>query len=159
MKSMNWNGLYDNNFKSIGLIFAAIFIVIEIVGKITRMPDTTSTGMNIYLIIVSLFLAMFSKEKIEDERILIIRYFALKQTFTIVIVVISITSARHFNFSYYSIIASMLCYFPIFQLANSYNPDFIFKERTSKMSGSFVKGFFVFMTIAAIYDLVMHIFK
>lgn len=160
MKSLNWNGLFANKFKSIGLIFAAIFIIAEAVGRFSGMDDKTSINLTVYFIIYSLHLAIFSKEKIEDERVQIIRYFALKQTFSILILVILMTNISHSNFSYYSIIASMLCYFPIFELANYFNPDWIFKERTAKKgSESFVSMALIIGLIASVGSLVIHFLK
>lgn len=135
MKSINWNGLYANKFKKIGLIFAAIFIFIDLIARFSNMEDKSLLSPA-YFIIYSLIIAMFSKEKIEDERIKIIRYFSLKQTFSIVILTVLLTilvnkTLHYSNFSYYSIIIPMLCYFPIFELVNIYNPAFIFKEGTS----------------------------
>lgn len=132
MKSLNWNGLFTNKFKKIGLIFAAIYIGIDIINKIYGVEDKAIIIDPIYYIIMSLNIAMFSKEKVEDERTQIIRHFALKLTFTILILTllfaIPLTKIFHSNFSYYCIIIPILCYFPIFELANYYNPAYIFKE-------------------------------
>ena len=160
MKSLNWNGLYANKFKRIGLIFAALFIVIEGVNRYYGVDNSNSINLTIYFIIYSLFLAIFSKEAIEDERIQIIRYFSLKQTFSIVILAILMTNISHSNFSYYSIIGSMLCYFPIFELTNYFNPDFIFKERTAKKgSETFVTMALTIGLVASVGSVIMHFLK
>lgn len=163
MKSINWNGLYANKFKKAGLIFAMLFIFIDIIERISGMDDIVIIGP-IYFTILSLVIAIFSKEKLEDERIQVIRYFALKQTFSIVILSVLLTIAftriAHSSFTYYSIIVPMLCYFPIFELANYYNPDFIFKERTSeKGSEAVIVVALTIGLIASVVSLIMYLLK
>ena len=164
MKSLNWNGLYANKFKKIGLIFTAIFIILDIIGKVSGMDDSTIFIGPVYILILSLMIAIFSKEKIEDERIQVIRYFALKQTFSIVIVTvlfsIPLTKIFHSNFSYYCIIVPMLCYFPIFELANYYNPNFIFKEQTSNKTSEQIMQMTLSMgVVISIIALIIHFLK
>lgn len=161
MKSINWNGLYANKFKKAGLIFAAIFILLDLIGRFSEMEDK-SFITPVYFIIYSLMIAMFSREKIEDERVQIIRYFALKQTFSIVIVTvllaIPVTRIFHSSFSYYCIIIPMLCYFPIFELVNTYNPAFIFKEGTSnKTSEQLTQMVLAMGVVMSIISLVINL--
>lgn len=163
MKSPNWNGLYANKFKKIGLVFAVLFISLDLIGRFSAMEDKL-LFTPIYFIIFSLLTAIFSKEKIEDERIQIIRNFALRQTFSIIILTIllaiPLTKIFHSNFSYYCIIVPMLCYFPVFELANYYNPAFIFKEETSNKTSEQITIMALSTgVVMSIISLVMHFLK
>ena len=157
MKLSNLSSLNENYVKRIGLIFASIFIVMEIVAHITGVIEKLDVqNINIYLLL-SLSLAAFSKEKIDDERLKAIRYFSLKLTFNLLIVSLAINYLLKSNIeTIYIAISSLIIYLIVFNLANHFNPEFIFKEetKTNKKNIKFLVGIMIFIGIGFLYNII-----
>lgn len=132
MKSSDFSPLNKYYVKRIGLILAGFLITLSIVAKLTGILEEIELRLiNVY-ILLSLLLAAFSKEKVDDERSQKIRYFSLKFTFNLLIIFIAFNYLFKFNFeSIYLAISSLIIYLVIFYLANYFNPKFIFKEDTN----------------------------
>ncbi|HUX53330.1 MAG TPA: hypothetical protein VMV56_02830 [Williamwhitmania sp.] len=137
MKGPNLFALNEHSIRRTGLIFAGIFIVLEIIAKVTGSIQHMHVSLvNIYTML-ALFMAAFSKDKVDDERSQAIRYFSLKVTFKCLLAAISINYIYKFNFeSIYIANSSLIVYLIIYHLANYYNPVFIFKEGTRKKNWS-----------------------
>lgn len=157
MKLSKLSSLNAHYVKRTGLIFASLFIVLEIIAKICGVIEEIDLRLiNIY-ILGSLFFVAFSKEKVDDERSKIIRYFSLKFTFGFLIDVIAIIYYFKFNIELiYIAISSLIVYLIVFYLANYYNPEFIFKEETKKDKRP-MKVFFgimVFIGFIFLYNII-----
>jgi len=68
MKLSNLSALNQHYVKRIGILFASIFIIIEIVANLTGTIEEIDTHLINLYILVALSLAVFSKEKTDDER-------------------------------------------------------------------------------------------
>lgn len=136
MKLSNLSALNEPYAKKVGILFAGIFILLEIVAKLTGTLEATSPFLikfsNLF-ILLALSKAVFSKEKTDDERTRIIRYFSLKTSLQLLIGALAINYlGEYIAESIYIVIASLILYLLIFHLSNYYNPSFIFKEKTKK---------------------------
>jgi hypothetical protein len=127
------NTLHSFSIKKVGLLFAFIFIIIEILSKtIYSFECLEDQKINIY-IIVSLSLAVFSKERIDDERTQKVRYFSLKVSYKFLLLEVILNTLTPFNFNVlYLIILALTVYLIVFNLANHFNPTYIFKEKHGK---------------------------
>lgn len=84
------------------------------------------------LITVLLFIAaIFTREKIDDERSQQLRYFALKLSF-VTMALWSIMYDGSNESAFKPIMAAIAVYFIAFYLANHFNPDYLFKESVTK---------------------------
>ena len=139
MKLSNLSSLNKYSVKRIGFFFAFFFILLEILAlKAGTIDESNFRLLNVY-ILGSLLLVAFSKEKVDDERSQKIRYFSLKFTFKFLLA--SITSNYLLNYNIetiYVAIFSLIIYLVVFNLANYYNPEFIFKEETKKNESSII---------------------
>ena len=163
MKLSNLSALNQPYAKKIGILLASIFIILEIVAKITgtlEAGDQASITIINVFILLALSMAVYSKEKTDDERTQIIRYFSLKTSFQLLIGAILI---NHWNDSIvepiYIAIASLIIYLLIFHLSNYFNPGFIFKEKTKKNKAEIklVTVIMGFGVIAMLYNIIMTI--
>jgi hypothetical protein len=157
MKTSNLSSLNQPYVKRIGLLFAGIFIVMEIFAKLTGAIEKIDlTLVNLY-ILVALSMAAFSKEKTDDERHQIIRYFSFKLTVRIIIAGLAIIYVMKYNVeTIYIAIASLLTYLLIFHLADYFNPNFIFKEETKK-NPNIIKmfvGIMIIIGISFLYSII-----
>lgn len=160
MKLSNLSSLNKHYVKRIGLFFASFFIVLEIVAVLTgTIADIDLRLVNLY-ILVSLSLAAFSKEKVDDERSQKIRYFSLKFTFNLLILGLALIYLLKLNFeTIYIAISSLIIYLVVFYLANYFNPEFIFKEETkqNKKGIKVLVGIMIFIGIAFTYNILASI--
>ncbi len=163
MKLSNLSSLNPHYVKRIGLIFASLFIALEIVAKLTGVIDEIDTSLiNLYILVSMSFIA-FSKEKVDDERSKAIRYFSLKLTFGYLMFGIALIYAAEsildtkINIELiYIAISSLIVYSIIFYLASYFNPDFIFKEETKKnVKGiKFIVGIMIFIGFAFLFNII-----
>jgi len=127
MKLSNLSSLNAHYIKRIGLIFASLFIALAIIAKLTGVIEEIDLRLLNLYILVSLGFVAFSKEKVDDERSQIIRYFSLKLTFKLLIAAIATVYCFKLNIeSIYIAISSVIAYLIIYSLASYFNPDFIF---------------------------------
>jgi hypothetical protein len=157
MKLSNLSALNQHYVKRIGIIFASIFIIMEIVAKLTGTIEQIDLRLVNLYIMLALFMAAFSKDKVDDERSKIIRYFTLKVTFRYLLAAIATNYILELNIeSIYIAISFLIIYLIIFQVANYYNPEFIFKEET-KQNKRFVKLIviiMIFIGIAFLFNII-----
>jgi len=163
MKLSYLSALNQPYAKKTGILFAGIFILLEIVAKLTGTLEAIDLPTINVFILATLFMAVFSKEKTDDERTRIIRYFSLKTSFQLLILGISINYLgmiiNYWNSivePIYIAIASLILYLLIFHLANYFNPGFIFKEETTEKKGSIKLAAVImaFIAIATLYNII-----
>lgn len=137
MKLSNLSALKEHSVKRTGIIFAGIFIVLEIVAKVTGAIEQMDVSLVNLFTMSALFMAAFSKDKVDDERSQTIRYFSIKVTFKCLLIAILINYIYKLNIeSIYIANLSLIAYLIIYHLANYYNPEFIFKEGTRRKNWS-----------------------
>ena len=156
MKLSDLSSLNAHYVKRIGLIFASLFIALEIVAKLTGVIEGIDLRLYNLYILVSLLSAVFSKEKVDDERSKIIRYFSLKSTFKLLIFSIAINYCYELKLeSIYIAISSLIVYLIIYYLASYFNPEFIFKEEILKYRYGikFYVGIMIFLGISLLIAL------
>lgn len=157
MKISNLSALNQHYVKRIGLIFASIFIIMEIVAKLTGTIEEIDTHLINLYILVALSLTVFSKEKTDDERTQIIRYFSVKTSFRLLIAGLAIIYILKFKIELiYIAISSLILYLIIFYLTNYFNPGFVFKEETknNKESIKFIVAIMIFIGIAFLFNII-----
>lgn len=157
MKLSNLSTLNENYVKRIGFLFASIFIIMEIVVKLTGIQEEIKLDLINLYILVALSLAVFSKEKTDDERTQIIRYFTIKMSFRLLVAGLAVIYMFKFNVDIiYIAISSLIFYLLIFYLSSYFNPRFIFKEeaKTNKRSLKLIIGIMIFIGIAFLYDII-----
>ncbi len=150
------NSLDQHSVKRIGLIFAIIFIVLEIVANITGTIEEIDVHLVNLYILLALSMMVFSKEKTDDERTQIIRYFTMKTSFRLLIYGLATIYLFEFNIEIiYIAILSLIMYLIIFYLTDYFNPSFIFKEKTKdkKWDIKIIVGIMIFMGIAFSFDI------
>lgn len=112
------------------LILGSLFLVTLLLCRHFELPRSYimwGKGITVCLFIS----AIFTREKTDDERSQQLRYFALKSSF----VMMALWSIMHDgpNESAFSpIMGSIVLYFIAFYLADYFNPDYLFKESTTK---------------------------
>ena len=82
-----------------------------------------------YNIAFMLLIVISSKEKIEDERIKVIRAYSTRFTLTTLIFILMLNSLTNMNLDTTQIaIGAMKLYLLLFYLVDRFEPDYIFKE-------------------------------
>ena len=133
MKFSFLSSLGDFYSKKIGFVIAFSWLVVEIVLRIRGVVDKPMIGVTNIMFLTGLFMAVFSKEKIDDERFLAIRYFSFKTTLLLfVITIVTVYSFRYNVDAIYYAIGTLIGYLMIYYFCVFFNPDFIFKETTQK---------------------------
>lgn len=133
MKFSLLSSLGDFNSKKIGLVIAFSWLVVEIILRIRGVVDKPMIGGANIMFSTGLLMAVFSKEKIDDERFLAIRYFSFKTTLLLfAITVITVYSFRYNVDAIYYVIGTLMGYLIIYYFCVFFNPEFIFKEMTQK---------------------------
>lgn len=112
------------------LILGSLFFVTLLLSRHFELPQPYIIFGKLFT--VGLFIgAIFTREKIDDERSQQLRYFALKLSF----VGMALWSIMHDGPNesvFYPIMAAIAVYFIAFYLANYFNPEYLFKESTLK---------------------------
>lgn len=133
MKFSLLSSLGDFYSKKIGLVIAFSWLVVEIVLRIRGVVDKPMIGVANIMFSAGLLMAVFSKEKIDDERFLAIRYFSFKTTLLLfAITVVTVYSFRYNVDAIYYAIGTLIGYLMIYYFCVFFNPGFIFKEMTQK---------------------------
>ncbi len=152
--------LYDNNVKRHALISVAIFFIVD---KIIYLLEGYFEYIFIhhiflnYLVVFGLLIAASSKDKVDDERSLLIRYSVLKQSLSLFVLVFGIIAmfSNIFHIESLSMLTILYCiqgllafHIILVYLGNKYNPSWLFKEKTApqnfnKMMISFFYWFYV----------------
>jgi len=157
MKISNLSALDQHYVKRIGIIFASIFILLEIIAKLTGTIEKIDMHFFNLYILLSLTMIAFSKEKTDDERTQIIRYFSLKMSFRLLIAGLATINFLKFKIeSIYIAISSLILYLIIFYLTNYFNPDFVFKEETKNNKGGvkFIVAIMIFIGLGLLINIV-----
>lgn len=164
--------LYDYRVKKHALIAAIVFFTVD---KIIYLFGGYVTIHNHhilfnYLTVISLLTAANSKDKIDDERSMLIRYSVLKSSFGFFVIVFGIIAllSNIFHVESLSMLTILYCiqgllafHIMLVYLGNKYNPSWLFKEKTApdnynKMMIDFFYGFYV---IAALLIGISFLFK
>jgi len=133
MKFSLLSSLGDFYSKKMGLIMAAAWLVVEVVLRIHGVVDKPMIGATNIMFLGGLIMAVFSKEKTDDERFLAIRYFSFKTTMLLfVLTIVALYSFKYNVESIYYAIGTLIGYLIIYYFCVFFNPDFIFKENTIK---------------------------
>lgn len=160
-------------FKKLGLIITILGIGIFITLQIWQSQyDETDVAFEIssnihFVIICGLMMLTFSKEKMDDERVQIIRFYVTKFCFRFIIILIPVyiivTNLDRVPFSiypvFYIIEGILLLYQLLFQIGLKTNPDFIFKEKKNKGDTGFLILFIalLILLVTIIIDVIMHL--
>jgi hypothetical protein len=150
MKFSLLSSLGDFYSKKIGFVMAFSWLVVEIVLRIRGVVDKPMIGVANIMFLGGLFMTVFSKEKIDDERFLAIRYFSFKTTLLLfVITVVTVYSFWYNVDAIYYAIGALIGYLMIYYFCVFFNPDFIFKETTqkSRINSGFILILMVFVQI------------
>lgn len=133
MKFSFLSSLGNFNTKKLGLIVAFAYFVVELVIRIRGVVDQHTIAAINVMFLFGLFWAVFSKEKIDDDRFLAIRYFSFKTTMQLFPIAVIAVSIFKYNIEpiYYAI-GTLIGYLLIYYFCVVFNPEFIFKEKTSK---------------------------
>jgi hypothetical protein len=78
LKFLNLSSFGNSNTKKFGLIFSLAFLIVELAIVFKGVADEGIIKITHLFFLLSLFWAVFSKEKIDDERFQAIRYFTFK---------------------------------------------------------------------------------
>ena len=141
MKFSLLSSLGDFYSKKMGLIIAFAWLIVEIVLRMHGVVDKPMIGATNIMFLAGLMMAVFSKEKIDDERFLAIRYFSFKTTMLLfILTVVAVYSFKYNVESIYYAIGMMIGYLIIYYFCVLFNPDFMFKENTikSRKNGGFI---------------------
>ena len=140
--------LFDYKVKRHSLILAIIFLVLDKVIYANFLGSSTYFNHIFfnYIIVVGLLTAINCKDKVDDERSMMLRYGILKNTIGIFVVffgIIALFSGNSFvadkNLIPQSLSMLTILYFIegiltlhiiLYYLANKYNPSWLFKEKT-----------------------------
>lgn len=156
--------LYDYKVKKHALIAAAIFFIID---KIIYLLESYYEYIFIhhiflnYLVVFSLLMAASSKDKVDDERSLLIRYSVLKQSLSLFVLVFGIIAmfSNIFHVESLSMLTILYCiqgllavHIVLVYLGNKYNPSWLFKEKTApdNYNKMMIGLFYGFYAIAAL---------
>lgn len=148
MKFSLLSSLGDSSTKKLGLIVSFAWLVVELAIRIRGVIDQHVIAPINIMFLLSLFWAVFSKEKVDDERLQAIRYFSFKTTmqlFPIAVVTLVIFKYNIEPLNY--AIGVLIGYLMIYYLCVFFNPEFIFKEKTRK---PLKNGFLVYFAIILI---------
>lgn len=116
--------------KRIGLIFAAIFTFLQIVNYFLNALEESDLRLLQSFVLSSLAAGILSKEKFDDERYQVIRYFSLRTTFYVLLFVVVIHHVGNLNIAFINTVNVCLAlYFIVFYLADRYNPKFMFEDK------------------------------
>jgi hypothetical protein len=167
------SSLFDYKVKRQAIILAAVFFIAD---KLTYFkPDlyVSSYSNHIlfnYLVTLGLLTAINSKDKVDDERSMQIRYGILKFSIGFFVVAFGITAllSSNFDIKVLSMLTMLYClegilalHLLLLLLANRYNPTWIFKEKTApqNLNQMMVGFFYAFYFIAALMIIVSLIIK
>mgnify|MGYP006301486207 CR=1 FL=1 len=154
MKASSLSSLNDFRVKKTALIFTIIFGTLQVLMSVFQLyeGDPIRKFMN-FIILLTLLMAVYSKEKLDDERVQQVRYFSLKMSFYVLIIFLGFNYFAGFGISaIYVGIGSLLFYLIVFYLGLFFNPAFIFIEKTnrSKIQRINLKVFRVVCSVIAV---------
>jgi len=138
MKFSHSTSLSNFNTKKLGLVIALAFLTVELVIKIKGVVDE---NINVKLanlcFLLSLWMIVFSKEKVDDERFLAIRYYSFKKTIHLFLIAVMFDYMKGFKIApIYFAIGTLMGYLIIYYFCVLFNPEFIFKEKTYEDKGN-----------------------
>ena len=146
----NIASIYSYKNKRIGFVYFIVFVIIKAIAIYTNSIGDPNMRVIDGMMVLSLMIIVFSKERIDDERTKQVRYFSLKITFQGLLGIIVFMNMDNYesNFTYIPIIA-LLFYLVVFKLSNYFSPSYIFKEneKSNKISEGIV---LIIMTLLAL---------
>lgn len=165
--------LYDYKVKKHALIATIVFFLID---KIVYLLEGYYVNIHFhhimfnYLVVISLLTAANSKDKIDDERSMLIRYSVLKSSFGFFAIVFGIIAlmSNQFEIESLSMLTILYCiqgllavHVVLVYLGNRFNPSWLFKETTApKDFNQMMIGFFyAFYAIVALLIVVSFFIK
>ncbi len=163
-----FTSLSDYKFRTFGLIISAIAIVL--LAILLLLDYEYESGwhdrifiINHFIIIFSLYIVMYSKERYDDERVQKIRYNLLKISYALsicgIMVYVSITSLDRVDLSIFIILyiieAVLIIYQLLFRYCLATNPSWIFRETTRNKFRFYYLSFSLVFLIAWIIYVVI----
>lgn len=156
--------LFDYKVKKHALIASLVFFILD---KIIYLFGSYYVNIHFhhilfnYLVVISLITAANSKDKIDDERSMLVRYSVLKSSFGFFAIVFGIIAllSNIFHVESLSMLTILYCiqgllvvHIALVYLGNRYNPSWLFKETAApKDFNQMMIGFFYsFYGIAAL---------
>lgn len=149
MKLSDLSGLGNYHTKKLGLIVASVYLILEVILKIRGVADEQLLKMVHLFFLLSLFWAVFSKEKRDDERLQAIRYFTFKITLQLFVMAAAIDLIRGYGIApIYFATGSLTVYLIIYYFCIIVDPKFIYRERTRENHGPWVMALTAIIFIA-----------
>lgn len=163
--------LVKPHFKKLGLIVTSIGILLFILLNVLNIQYDEAgrfekiMNQNHFIIIFGFLMLTFSKEKMDDERIQKIRYFATNICLRMLIILIPtyilITDLDRVPFSVYPIFyiieGILIFYQVVFRIGIRTSPKRMFEEPTKGNSGFYIVFFILLFLIAMlIIDVLTH---
>ena len=143
------SSLGNSNTKKIGLVVAFAFLIVEVAIKIKGIVDEKVINPIHLFFLMSLFWAVFSKEKIDDERLRAIRYFTFKTVTQLFIIAVALDLIQNYRIEpIYFATGTLVGYLIIYYFCVLVNPEFIFVERTRRNRSNLMQILMALMLIA-----------
>lgn len=160
--------LADHRFRFFGLLISIVAVILLVTLHMLNYQYEEGWHdrifiINHFIIVFGLYMIMFSKETIDDERVQRIRYSLLKVNYTLticgILCYISVTTLDKVEFSiyivFYIIEVVLIVYQLLFRYCLAVNPDWIFKETTrSKFAGYYLFFSLLFLIAWIIYCVI-----
>lgn len=156
----NITPLHSYKKKKIGFVYFVVFSLIKVIAIYTNSIEDSNMRLIDGMMVLSLMLIVFSKEKIDDERTKQVRYFSLKLSFNILIGMMALMYMIDYQLDFiYMSIVSLLFYLVVFNLSNYFSPSFIFNESIdeSKFSERLLLAIMTFLAFVVSYDMIYSI--
>jgi hypothetical protein len=165
-----FTSLYDYKVRKHALIFALVNFLADKLIYLSGESYLNSGFHHIlfnYLVCLGLLIAVNCKDKMDDERSMIIRYSIFKNTFSYIIILFGVIAlfmgnAENSQVSVMTILyclqGILLLHMIFIVLANKYNPSWLFKENTApknynQMMIGFMYGFYFIMLVLVVVSL------
>ena len=147
------------NTKKLGLSVALTFLIVEFAIKIKGVVDESIIEGTNMLFLYGLILAVFSKEKVDDERFVAIRYFSLKFSLQLFLIAVFIDYIRKIQITpIYFAFGTLITYLIVYYTCVLFNPKFIFKEKTEESFSNLTVFITALILIAIAFSLLVKIF-
>ncbi len=163
-----FTSLADQKFRVLGLAITIISIVLHIILQLFDYEYEVGWYdrifiINHFIIVFGLFIIMYSKETLDDERVQRIRYILLRMNYALTVIGIMvymiITSLDRVEFSIYVILyiieVVLIFYQILFRYCLARDPGWIFKERTARKFGFYYLWFSLLFLIGWIIYVVI----
>jgi len=131
LKFLNLSSFGNYNTKKLGLFFSFAFLIVELAIAVEGVVNESIVTLTNLFFLMSLFWAVFSKEKIDDERFQAIRYFTFKTITQLFVFAVVFDLIKNYRIApIYFAIGTLSGYLVIYYFCVIVNPEFIYKEKT-----------------------------